>query len=389
MEYKLVQEQDLEKIKYLWAYCFESHQPFFDWYFREYYQQENTLGAYQDGNLLANLQLIPYEIFLRGQCLQTSYIVGIATYPEGRRGGIVRGLLAEALREMKHRDQYISLLMPFKAEFYHSYDWQFCYHHLKYALPLEDLKKLSQSWGELRQVKDIGANDQLQRVYERFVQDKHGFVIRKSRNWRLLLEEHFGEKGYLYLLEKDGQPEGYLMYYMQENKILVREMAYTNVLAYKALLQFLYNHRSQVERVEWNSPFDDNIHFLLPEHKKGVEIYPFLMARIVDVKKCLEVINYPRKISGEIKIGIEDNLAQWNNQYFLLRVANGQGTVEVLEKDTWEVKLTIGSLTQLVFGRLGAKELFKMGLLTDISQGKLKFLEGLFPKCDNYINEYF
>ena len=100
MEYKLVQEQDLEKIKYLWAYCFESHQPFFDWYFREYYQQENTLGAYQDGNLLANLQLIPYEIFLRVKAYKHLYC-GIATYPEGRRGGIVRGLL-EAL-EMKHR----------------------------------------------------------------------------------------------------------------------------------------------------------------------------------------------------------------------------------------------------------------------------------------------
>ena len=32
--------------------------------------------------------------------------------------------------------------------------------------------------------------------------------------------------------------------------------------------------------------------------------------------KMFEVINYPRKISGEIKIGVEDNLAQWNNQYF-------------------------------------------------------------------------
>lgn len=389
MEYKIVQEQDLEKVKYLWAYCFESHQPFFDWYFREYYQRGNTLGAYQEGNLLANLQLIPYDIFLRGKELKTSYIVGVATYPEGRRGGIVRGLLEEALKEMRKREQYISLLMPFKAVFYHPYDWQFCYHHLKYTLPLEELKKLAQSWGELKLIRDLNSNDQLQKVYNKFVEDKHGFVVRKPRNWSLLLEEHFGEKGYLYLLEKDGQPEGYILYYMQDNKIVVREIAYTNVLAYKALLQFLYNHRSQVEMVEWHSPFDDNIHFLLPEHKKGLEIYPFLMARIVDVMKTLEVIDYPQEIEGEIIIEVEDNLAPWNNQSFLLHVSKGKGSIEALGKDKGDVQITVGALTQLVFGRLEVKELLKLGLIDINILEKLVFFESIFPKCNNYINEYY
>ena len=391
MEYRIVQDKDLESIKWLWGYCFESHQPFFDWYFEKYYQRENTIGGYKEGQILGNLQLIPYEIFLRGKTWKTSYIVGVATSPEGRRGGMVKGLLKESLMELRKRNHYVSLLMPFKAEFYYPYDWQFCYHHIKYQIPLKDLKNLTETWGRFKPIKEINALsiNNLEHVYYKFVEDKHGYVLRRERNWQLLLEEHFGEKGFIYLLEQDGNPEGYIMYFMQEKKLLVREMAYTNFFAYKSLLQFLYNHRSQVELAEWNSPFDDGIHFSLPEHKKGITIYPFLMARIVDVEKSLANLSYPVDLEGELALEVEDTMALWNNKTFSLVFSNGQALVEVVDPKEEAIKISIGSLTQLLFGRLGATDLLKMGKLRNIFQANLHLLEKAFPKENNYINEYY
>lgn len=388
MEIRIATEADLEEVKWLWAYCFENYEPFFSWYFREYYQSKNTMVVYEKGKMLSNLQLIPYEIKIRDKTLPTSYIVGVASFPQARRGGIVGELLGRAMEEMRSRGQGICLLMPFKAAFYYPYQFQFCYHHYKYDLPLEDLKSVSRGYGEFIPLKGMEDQGALNKVYQEFVREKHGYVVRTATNWRLMLEEHTGEKGYTYLLQNEGNPEGYILYYLKDNKFVVREMAYSNFQAQQSLFQFIYNHRSQVARLEWNGPVDDTTHFFLPDPKEGVTIYPFLMARIVDVEKILTEIQFPPNFQGEIIIKFQDKLAHWNNQTFALKVVNGQGEVHPVPKEE-QVTVDIGAFTQILLGRLSARQVYKEGRLRVNNMKYLEMLEEIFPPCINYINEYY
>jgi len=388
MKFRIMTEADRKAIQWLWAYCFESYEPFFSWYFREYYQTGNTLGAFENEKLLSCLQLIPYKILLRGQVLSSSYIVGLASYPEARRGGIIKKLLQTSLEEMRCRDHAVSLLMPSEAGFYYPYQWQFCYHHYKYHIPLEDLRPVSEHYGIFIRVEGLEKVDDFNRIYRAFVKNKHGYVIRSSKNWRLLFEEHKGEKGYTYLLENQGVPEGYVMYYLKDNKLLVREMAYTSVKAQKSLFQFLYNHRSQVETLEWNASFDDTTHFFLPNPKKGITLYPFLMARIVDVQRALTLISYPEGVQAEIILTIEDDLASWNNQTFSLNICNQQAEVYPVSKEP-TVAISIGALSQLLFGILRARDILYQGRLKAKNLKEVKILDEIFPVCNNYINEYY
>ena len=195
MDIRLTTIQDLEQVKSLWAYCFENHEPFFSWYFREYYQGDNTLGAFEKDKLLSSLQLIPYNVFLRGQVLPASYIVGVASFPEARRAGTVGKLLIESLAELRRRGHTISLLMPFKASFYYPYQFEICYHHYKYDMNLDDLKPVTLTYGDFLSIKGTDNILEFNEVYQQFVRNKHGFIVRDTRNWRLLLEEHEGEKG--------------------------------------------------------------------------------------------------------------------------------------------------------------------------------------------------
>lgn len=389
MNFRIVTEEDKEAVKWLWAYCFENHEPFYSWYFSQYYQNENTLGGYQENQLISCLQLVPYQLFLRGQFLATSYIIGLATYPQARRGGVVKELLKEALEEMRRREHYISILMPFNAGFYYPYQWETCYHHYKYIIPLNDLQGISKPWGDFVLVKGKEGITKLQKIYKKFTADKHGYVVRTEMNWRYLLEEHWGEGGFVYLLEKDGKAKGYIMYFLRQNKALIKEMAYTSLEAQKAIFQFLYNHRSQVKTLEWNAPLDDLTYFLLPDPKNGIRLFPFMTGRVVDVAKALETISYPRGINEKVSFKIEDNLAFWNNQTFSLEVRDGKGYVEAQGKKDGEISCSIGAFSQLLFGRLSGEELGEMGKLEVTYPKKLEILDKIFPKCNNYINEYF
>ena len=388
MDFQLVKDEDLEAVKWLWSYCFESHEPFFSWYFSNYYQGENTLAGYLDNRLVSCLQLIPYKIFLRGQLLPTSYIIGLATYPEVRQSGVVAGLLKAALEEMRRRGHYVNILMPFKTGFYYHYQWEICYHHYKYLIPLADLKDLAAGWGSFYLVKNGMEIPKLQNVYEKFTADKHGYIVRQKKNWEHILAEVWGEKGFIYLLESPQGPQGYVIYILRDNRIFLREMAYTSLQAQKALFLFLYGHRSQVEMLEWNAPLDDLTYFNLPEAKREVKIFPFIMGRLVDVAKALESVSYQNGLTEQIKVQIQDNLAPWNNQTFLLKVAEGAGRVKNLGGQAGEIECSVGAFSQLFFGRLSASELNKMGKLKCASSEKIQILDKVFPRCNNYINEY-
>jgi predicted acetyltransferase len=166
-------------------------------------------------------------------------------------------------------------------------------------------------------------------------------------------------------------------------------MVFLNALAQKALLQFLYNHWAQASVLEWNAPLDDLTYLSLPEPKREVQLFPFLSGRVVDVVKVLEAAKYAPEIKEKITLEIADDLAEWNNGVFALEVSGGKGNVQPWPQSGGEVQCTIGALSQLVFGRISARELAKVGRLATNFPGNIEILETLFPKCNNYINEYY
>ncbi|MDU2065059.1 MAG: GNAT family N-acetyltransferase [Sporomusaceae bacterium] len=387
----MIEPREETAIKKLWSYCFEPEgHPFFEWYFGKYYKPENVLAGVKDGHLLCCLHLNPYKIFLRGQVFATSYIVGVATAPEARSQKSIGGLLAESLVEMRRRGQWVVLLMPFKGIFYYPYDFEFCYHSLLYDVDLADLRFAASGDGVFKAVTEENICF-LQPVYEAYTKDLHGYPVRQAASWRQLYEEHQTDQGHAYLLFEADEAAGYIFYMLKEDKVVVKEMAYRSETAKQALLRFCYNHRSQVSRLYWLAPIDDGTLFSLPDPKVGVSIYPFMTARIVDVVKALSEVSYPSVATGRIVFAVNDPLSTWNHGTFALTVQEGRGQVVKLTDEMIgeaECRFTSGTLAQLLFGRVSASQLYKMGKIT-APLAALALLDQFFPACTNYINEYY
>ncbi len=389
MKFRLVDQQYREQVKWIWDYCFEpKDHPFYLWYFTNYYQDGNTMAGIEDDKLLCCLQLNPYQILLRDATLPCSYIVGLASMPEARRGGIIRQLLYASFAEMRRRGHYVSLLMPSKAGFYYSFDWEFCYHLYKYMLPIQDLQSVARPYGELSHISDKKKITLLDEVYQKFTATKHGYIVRTTKNWENMLESCWAERGRIYLLTNNGLPEGYVFFTLIDKTFNVQEIAYANQQAQWSIMQFIYNHRSQVDKMEWNAPIDDLLHFNLPDPKQSIYLYPFMMARIVDVVQVLAVIRFPPAVASTVVIQVIDELLEWNNGTFIITVNDGVSSVYRTDKQP-EIVCRVGALTQLVFGRASAAQLVSLGKLTVYREEYLTILDQLFPVCCNFVNEYF
>ena len=388
MDFRLAKEEDRNLVESLWAYCFEPREhPFFQWYFSKFYRPEQVLMGFKDGEMACLTHLNPYTLRLRGRDVPTSYIVGLATHPAARRSGVGRMLLTAALKEMKRRGHYINILMPSKAGFYQPYGYELYCHQWKETMPLESLRPLTDRTVRFAFVNSADQWPYLASVYEAYTKPLSGYAVRNEASWRSHIEAQLAE-GYIAVVFHDDTPIAYMFYQIGEGTITSGEFVYATLQGKRGLLEYVYNHRSQGKKFQWNEGIHDQSYRFYPDGKQGHETMPFMTCRIVDVKGALEQISYPEQVEGSLVIQTEDPLADWNTGTFRLTVRQGRGSVERTEQEKPDAVMPVGTLALLVFGAMDPADLAFNEKLSG-SDKALQTLEAFFPTEKCYINEWY
>jgi predicted acetyltransferase len=340
-----------------------------------------------DGEMACLTHLNPYTLRLRGKDIPVSYIVGLATHPAARRGGIGGKLLQAALGEMKRRGHYINILMPSKAGFYQPYGYELYCHQWKETMPLEALRPLTDRSLHYGFVNSPDQWNYLAPVYDAYTRKLSGYAVRDEASWRSHIEAQLAE-GNIAVAFDGTIPVGYAFYQLGEPTIVSGEFVYATAQGKKALLGYMYNHRSQGDTFQWNEGIHDQGYRFYPDGKQGHETMPFMAGRIVDVKGALEQLPYPSNVAGQLTFETADPLASWNTGIFTLTVANGKGTVEETPQATPAITIPIGTLALLVFGAVDIDTLCFYGKLKGRDTA-VQLLQTFFPVEKCYINEWY
>lgn len=406
MEFRIATAQDTEAVKNLWAYCFETAEdPFFQYYFSKAYEPEHTMVGYE-GKLLASMvHLRQYTLQVRGAQLLVSYMVGVATDPVARRGGIGGQLLLASLEELKRRGQGMTILMPSKAAFYQQYGWELYAHQWVQTMALEELRPLTDKTLHFGLLQSDDEWSKLSPVYEAYTKGLSGYAVRGETEWRRLLGSFFAEGVRVaYVADEAGSIEGYAVYRLGAEEIPVTEFVYTSRRAQKGLLNYLYNHRSQGSSIRWNEGLQDESYIFHPNGKTGHTTMPYMMSRIVDVATAMASVpvhidshwqhrpNVSEAGQYTFTLGVKDGLASWNEGTYEVTIQSN-GTVQANKvADTITAKAQVisevGALSLLLMGRLRASELVFEGMLTG-DEAVVTMLDRLYPKQNTYINEWW
>jgi len=134
---------------------------------------------------------------------------------------------------------------------------------------------------------------------------------------------------------------------------------------------------------------DDLTHLLLPDLNQDVKLQPFMMARILDVERLLKSIDYSPEIEAAITIKVSDSVCPWNETPFKLTIH--RGTAEycpISQDDDVDIECSIGAFTQIVMGGIDIKDADRLGLIRYKDSNFLEALDEIFPRQNNFINEY-
>ena len=396
MDCRIVSTNDLSQVMALWDYCFEKKDdPFFQWYFQEYCLRHNLiLGGFseEDGHLQNMLHLNPYSILLRGQEERIPYIVGVATDPADRGHNLTKELLQSAFRLLRKKNCAFALLMPAYAGIYQKYDFAFCYQKHVYEMPLEKLVVPVPS-GKLR-IRHYSSYDSelFEELYLALAEGYNGLPIRTDFQWHKLLAVHQLEKVQAAVVYHVNEPRGYMFYQITDDKtFFIQELVALTPDAKWALLRYAGEHCSSADKLYWEAMEDDLTWLDFPDADRAGRVKPFMMARCFDAVQAMRSYEVPEDCpDGQITLLLQDELLEENNSLVTFTVDTGSLYMEKVACGA-DAVISMGAFTQLYFGAFTFSQLVEAGniRMRSYTPGLLSFFDALFPKCVNYINEYY
>ncbi|WP_340639969.1 GNAT family N-acetyltransferase [Bacillus atrophaeus] len=356
---KLETDDDLDEALRMSEYAF--HYPLSDEEWKKkkkILDQHHIIGVKEQGKLAAKLHIIPFTVMLEQRELKMGGIAGVAAWPEKRRKGAVKELIIKSLSIMKEQKQTISFLHPFLISFYRKFGWELSFYQKVFTIKKEHLHQLEETPGTIQRLDRENGAVRAEEIYSEYRKQYNGLLKRSQEHWLTKISKNQFIAVYH---SADEVPCGYLVYRMEKRIMHVEEMIFLNQEAQKGLWNFICQHDSMLDEAVITAEPHSELDFLIAEPRIKQELYPYSMARIVDVEGFLQ--QYPKQaIKEPFFFQVKDPWADWNERLFCL---NSQG-VSIVEEKAPENTLYCGisAFSAFFLGARSAQFLYETGQLS-------------------------
>lgn len=351
-------------------------------------QQADVLGWFDGEKLISQVSIYPFEVRIFNETYAMGGVTGVGTFPEYSGQGLMNKLLLQALTNMREQQQSISYLYPYSIPYYRRKGWEIISDKIVFEVQDFQLPKNKPVPGDVARVEPD--SEDVKVAYERFSMQTHGAMLRKelawSEYWRwdsddLTAAVYYGE---------DGQPDGYILYWIEEEVFHVKDMIFIHEEARSGLWNFISAHFSMISKVVGNIHTDEQLAFLLEDADIKETISPYFMARIVDIEQFISKYPFkPAAMDREWTFTLQDPLLSWNQGTFTLQIEpDGSGRVIRSQSRRSEDSINIQTMTTMLLGYKRPEYLHKIGRIK-CDPETLDLLEDAIEQQAPYFSDYF
>ena len=302
---------------------------------REKYEADTKedWGAFdEDGTLMARIINYKYDLYLDGNPVRTGGIGAVSTLPEYRNRGAIKEIFHKLLPAAYKDGEVLSLLYPFKHEFYRKQGYEVLTAWNEYTLTPGMLCQ----YGFGGEVKKWNMGDPVtdfMTVYDAFAPQFNLALARTKEDMskHLKVNKPYVDRQFSYILKKNEQPVAYVIFTDIRHDpaaiLQVEECAWTGRDGFYAILGFLARFESDYGTIKLSLPKGiDLLRIVKSPMAYDIQKTPQqgLMVRVINAKKLLETVKKP--VDCDFTMQISDEIIKENNQ--VLRVKGD--CVEVL-----------------------------------------------------------
>lgn len=357
-EYGTISEsEDIQKLGNILDQCFNISPEDSKVYFQRI-GLENFRVIRQGKQILGGLAILQMGQWFGGECVPMAGIAAVGVAPEHRGSGAALELLRQSLREIYERGLPISTLYAATQRLYRKVGYEQGGSRCFWEMPTNSIQQSDRS---IPMQPVIPLRDQFHKLYHQQAKVTNGHLARNQAIW----EEVIKQPTYAYLIGKETQPEGYIIFSQRQenhsNLIQIHDWVLLTATAMRRFWTFISDHRSQIEKVQWRNSTIDFLTLMLPEQTAKIIYSKHWMLRVVNVCLALEKRGYSQQLEAQLHLEICDDLIAENNGNFILTVANGRG--EITKGGKGELQLHINGLSPLYTGLFTPYQLQQTGYL--------------------------
>ncbi len=361
MEFRTI-ESDAEQTQFteLLDYCFKDE---IGWTTRMFPlpSEDRAVGLFEGNDLVAAMLSKGFTSRIFGESVSSNGIACVVTGPQYRNQSYIRDMLLRILREEYEKGALYSALHPFRFGFYQKFGYGSLGSVVAYIFDPVDICKADVEPGRIVPF-DFSSHqlDELFSVYNQWVQNFDFGIVRPKPSLEEFKRTIETDGGHIFLYyDEENECRGCIQLHFKTMRMKVQTLAWTEPIAFRTLMHFLWSHRDQCRDIKWTPPPMLPLSWLTKEPR--IEQYNNFswMARPLHIQKLLEMKAGLSPADEKISVSVKDELIDENTgTYTIVR-----SSVK-MEPFREENVLPMPLFSSLLFGGLSLKQAKFAGLVS-------------------------
>lgn len=359
-----------------------------------------TLVAVADnGQVVGGLKLYDFTIYQNYNELKMAGIGGVCVGLDAKKQGVAKNLILDSLKRMQDRDIPVSILYPFRHDFYQKMGWG----------QVGELKEFKfapaylQLYPERKNVRTYreGDLDGIKKCYTKFARAGNCLVKRTDTHWqRKLINKN------IFVYEEAGEIQGYMQIGFEkndsflDNNMIIHEMIYLTQKAYFGLLGFIASQFDQISSVYYYTKRNDPFHHLLSEPRRENILFNQLyhysqrlgiswMFRVINIEKALLSRQNYNAANLSVTFIINDSFLPDNSDRYTLILKDGKPEVIKDKASSYHIKTDISTFSQIFANYLSLNDAIQLGKINVSDPAIVSPLMQALSLSEPYMLEFF
>lgn len=282
-------------------------------------------AAFEDDNreMMSTLTVSDFQIQFDGHSCKMGGIGGVATLPQYRRRGGIRGCFEAALPDMYAGGYDFSYLYPFSTGYYRKFGYECCAQKYQSKVLLGLLNPPAVS-GHFRLAEgDPAMAEAIQAIDANWESRFNMMVQHRKEDYDWVVKSNPAAKQeftYVYY-SADGTPKAYTTFQKADQpdgrNLVCSRLCFVDREGFLGLMHVFKSLSSDHMFVKFAIPAMASMQYLMPEWSMGAaqwSVFPAGMVRVINVKSVLQKARYIG--SGSITLQVHDaHIAENNGSY--------------------------------------------------------------------------
>lgn len=313
--------------------------------------------------MMSTFTVTDFIVRFDGHACKMGGIGGVATLPQYRRRGGIRGCFQAALPEMYASGYDFSYLYPFSTAYYRKFGYERCVRKLAVSVRLGLLAPPGFN-GSFRLAEAGNPMTEAIRAVDACWEGKYNMMVQhrpEDYKWTEK-QDPAVRQGFTYVcFSPEGTPKAYTTFTKEDQSdgrnLVCSRFCFTDREGFSGLMHLFKSLSADHMLVKFSLPDSEAMTYLLPEWSMGAAagtLQPAGMVRAVNAAGVLKKAAY--RGSGSAVLRLQDPQIPENDRTFAIRFSHGEAVSVEETREEADAVLSIAAFSALITGACDFRE---------------------------------